>query len=188
MDSLIRLCWIRFIWPAYECEHALVGVFKYFIWAVSCSLNLAEGSHSSDSVAHGGQLGMLLSNESLVHEGGNPSTRQSNTGGGRGHRPAENDSRHIEWSVSKKKATAPTGIDAHLRGLVSVENRSSMLRERLHRGASRRVFKDYKVAKTRITVLNVGTLTGHTWKLGSTGTRRRRSASESQSQNATETQ
>ena len=48
-----------------------------------------------------------------------------------------------------------------------------MLRERRHRGASRRVVKEDNVAKTRIATLNVGTLTGRSCELAAALERRR---------------
>ncbi|EYC26827.1 hypothetical protein Y032_0010g984 [Ancylostoma ceylanicum] len=48
-----------------------------------------------------------------------------------------------------------------------------MLRERRHRGASRRVVMDQNVAKTRIATLNVGTLTGRSHELAAALQRRR---------------
>ncbi|EYC26930.1 hypothetical protein Y032_0009g431 [Ancylostoma ceylanicum] len=108
-----------------------------------------------------------------------PSSRQSNAGDrswshpGRG-RPTSH--RMVMTStVSRKKATASTGIDAHLRGPMSVENMrgSSMLRERRHRGASRRVVKNHNVSKTRIATLNVGTLTSRSCELAAALERRR---------------
>ncbi|EYC44370.1 hypothetical protein Y032_0463g1909 [Ancylostoma ceylanicum] len=98
---------------------------------------------------------------------------------GRSDRPAEEHptSHHMIMTSNgfEKKATASTGVDAHSRGPVSVKNMrgSSVLRERRHRGASRRVVEDFNVTKTRIATLNVGTLTGRSYELAAALQRRR---------------
>ncbi|VDO21914.1 unnamed protein product [Heligmosomoides polygyrus] len=90
-------------------------------------------------------------------------------------RPAYGD--HITWlmvlHVSRDNATASAGADAHSQSSASVRSMRGSLMRGGHRGATVLAQKSRNVGKTRVTTLNVGTLSGRSFELAEALERRK---------------